>query len=170
MAAVVQQGKKSRIQTAKRPDAQNHVQKQKRRGTCGPNNKRFGRGIGKQQRAESDEKRDIERDSGENHHVVDALLAIPTDRLILMAHGVALEGSWRAAEFFDFAGAGQEGRKAIPLRKSAGNNKASARKMRRCVLRRDWIIGADSSPPAVHSFLQSTGEAAAARKRPIQEK
>src|SRR5216684_9326958 len=31
MAAIVQQGKKSRIQPAKRPDAQNHVQKQKRR-------------------------------------------------------------------------------------------------------------------------------------------
>src|SRR6266849_2884582 len=136
MAAIVKQGKKSRIQPAKRPDAQNHVQKQKCRRACGTDNERLGRGIGKQQRPEANEKCDIERDSGENHHVVDALLAIPTDRLILMAHGVPPEGSGGAAEFCGFAGAGQEWRKARPLRKSRGSNKASARKMRRWVLRR----------------------------------
>src|SRR5216683_8323509 len=135
MAAVVKQGKKSRIQPAKRPDAQNHVQKQKRRGACGPNNKRFGRGIGKQQCAESDEKRDIESDSGKNHHVADALLAIPTNGLILVAHRVAPGETELRAGPFDFGETGHVWRKAMPLRKSAGNNKASARNMRRWVLR-----------------------------------
>src|SRR6266849_560304 len=149
MAAIVKQGKKSRIQPAKRPDAQNHVQKQKRRGTCGPNNKRFGRGIGKQQRAESDEKRDIERDSCKNYYVVDALLAIPTNGLILVAHRVAPRGTEPRAGLFDFRETGHVWRKAMALRKSAGSNKASARNMRRWVPRRGRIIGADSSPRAV---------------------
>src|SRR5712692_5875263 len=136
MAAIVQPGKKSRIQPAKRPDAQNHVQKQKCRRAGGANNERFDRGIRKQQRAEADEKCDIEHDSREKHNVVDALLAIPTDGLILMAHGVVPEGTAYTADFCVFDGAGQEWRKAMPLRKSAGSNKASARNMRRWVLRR----------------------------------
>src|SRR6266702_6428988 len=136
MAAVVQQGKESRIQPTERTDAQNHVQKQKRRGACGPNNKRFGRAIGNQQCAESDEKRDIESDSGKNHHVVDALLAIPTNGLILVAHRVAPGGTEPRVGLFDFAETGHVWRKAMPLRKSAGSNKASARNMRRWVLRR----------------------------------
>src|SRR5271169_2418328 len=136
MAAVVQQGKKSRIQPAKRPDTQNHVQQQKCRRACAANNERFGRGVGKQQRAEADEKSNIEHDSREKNSVVDALLAIPSDGLILMAHGVLPDGSGCAAEPCGFAGGGQEWRKAMPLRKSAGSNKASARNMRRWVLRR----------------------------------
>src|SRR6266568_4354879 len=116
MAAIVQQGKKSRIQSAKRPDAQNHVQKQ--------------------QRAQADEKCDIEHDCCENHNVVDALLAIPTNGLILVAHRVAPGGTEPRVGLFDFAETGHVWRKAMPLRKSAGSNKASARNMRRWVLRR----------------------------------
>src|SRR6266702_5769742 len=136
MAAIVQQGKKSRIQSAKRPDAQNHVQKQKRRGACGANDQRLSRGIEKQQRAQADEKCDIEHDCCENHNVVDALLAIPTNGLILVAHRVAPGGTEPRVGLFDFAETGHVWRKAMPLRKSAGSNKASARNMRRWVLRR----------------------------------
>src|SRR6266702_786116 len=136
MATVVQQGKESRIQPTERTDAQNHVQKQKRRGACGPNNKRFGRAKGNQQYAESDDKRYIERESRKNHHVVDALLAIPTNGLILVAHRVAPGGTELRAALFDFGETGHLWRTAMPLRNSAGSNKASARNMRRWVLRR----------------------------------
>src|SRR5271157_320665 len=136
MPAVVQQGKKSQIQPAKRPDAQNHVQQLKCRRACAANYERFGRGVGKQQRAESYEKRGIERNSSENHQVVDALLAIPTNGLILVAHRVAPGGTELRAGPFDFGETGHVWRKAMPLRKSAGSNKASARNMQRWVLRR----------------------------------
>src|SRR5205823_13705917 len=98
---------------------------------CGANNQRLSRGIGKQQRAESDEKCDIENDSRENHNVVDALLAIPTNGLILVAHRVAPGGAELRAGLVDFGETGHMWRKAMPLRKSAGSNKASRSEERR---------------------------------------
>src|SRR6266852_5662551 len=136
MAAVVQQGKKSRIQPTERTDAQNHVQKQKSRGARGTDDQRLRRGIGKQRCTAADEKCDIEDDSRENHNVVNALLAIPTNGLILVAHRFAPGGTEPRARLFDFGETGHVWRRAMPLRKSAGSNKASARNMRRWVLRR----------------------------------
>ena len=58
--------------------------------------------------ADSDKQRQIERDSGDQHNIVNAFLAIPGNGLVLMGHGVAPEGSGHVVRFRDWFAVGHE--------------------------------------------------------------
>jgi len=106
--AIIKQWQKRRVQPAERPDAEDDVKKQESGGSSRADNQSCRRSIGKEKCADFDKQRQIERDSGDQHNIVDALLAIPGDGLILVAHGVAPEG-WGCVEGFpDWFGVGHE--------------------------------------------------------------
>ncbi len=134
--AIIKQWQKRRVQPAERPDAEDDVKKQESGGSSCADRQGYRRSIGEEKRTHSDKQRQVERDSGDQHNIVDAFLAIPSNGLILMAHGVAPEGSGRAEVFPDWFGAGHEYRNAIPPSKRAGSNNARTKKMRRWILRR----------------------------------
>jgi len=89
MPAIIKQWQKLRVQPTERPDAEDDVKKHESGGSSCADRQGFRRGIGKQKRADTDEQRQIEGDSGDQHSIVDAFLPIPRNGLILMAHGVA---------------------------------------------------------------------------------
>jgi hypothetical protein len=84
------------------------VKKQESGGSSRPDNQGFRRRIGKEKRADSDKQSQIECDSGNQHNIVDAFLAIPGNRLVLMAHGVAPKGCECAEGSRDWFGVGHE--------------------------------------------------------------
>ena len=84
------------------------MQKQESGGSRRADNQGFRRSIGKQKRTDADKQRQIERDPSNQHNIVNTFLAIPGDGLILMAHGVAPEGSGRAEGFPAWFGVGHE--------------------------------------------------------------
>jgi len=108
MPAIIKQWQKLRVQPTERPDAEDDVKEQESGGSSCADRQGFRRGIGKQKRADSDKQRQIERDPSDQHDIVNAFLAIPGNGLILMAHGVAPEGSGRAEGFPDWFGVGHE--------------------------------------------------------------
>jgi len=108
MPAIIEQWQKRRVQPTERPDAKDDVEKQESCGSSRSDRQGFRRRIGKQKRADSDKQGQIERDSSDQHNVVNAFLAIPDNGLVLMAHGVAPEGSGRAEGFPDWFGVGHE--------------------------------------------------------------
>jgi hypothetical protein len=108
MPAIIKQWQKLRVQPTERPYAKDDVKKQESGGSSCADNQGFRRSIGKEKRTDSDKQRQIERNSGDQHNIVDAFLAIPGDGLILMAHGVAPEDSGRAEGFPDWFGVGHE--------------------------------------------------------------
>jgi hypothetical protein len=106
MPAIIKQRQKSRVQSTERPDAEDDVKKQESGGSSCADNQGFRRGIGKEKRADSDKQRQIERDSSDQHKIVDALLAIPGNGLILMAHGLAPERRGCVVGFRDMLAVG----------------------------------------------------------------
>lgn len=74
VAAVVEQRQETRIQAAKRADAENDREQQKRAGTGGSNDESFGGGLGKEQSAEPNEKREIDQHTRGENKIVSALL------------------------------------------------------------------------------------------------
>src|SRR5258708_11901731 len=75
--AIIKQWQKRRVQPTERPDAEDDVEKQESGGSSRADNQRFRRHIGKEKRTHSDKQRQIERNSGDQHNIVDALLAVP---------------------------------------------------------------------------------------------
>ena len=108
MPAIIKQWQKLRVQPTERPDAEDDMKKKERGGSSRADRQRFCRSIGKQKRADSDKQCQIERDSGDQHHIVDAFLAIPGNGLILMAHGVASRGRGWVEGFGDVLAVGHE--------------------------------------------------------------
>jgi hypothetical protein len=108
MPAIVEQWQKRRVQPTERSDAEDDVKKQESGGSSRADNQGFRRRIGKEKRADSDKQRQIECDSGNQHNIVDAFLAIPGNGLVLMAHGVAPEGWGCAVGFRDWFGVDHE--------------------------------------------------------------
>ena len=84
------------------------MEKQESGGSSRPDDQGFRRSIGKEKRADSDEQRQIERDSCGQHKIVNPFLAIPGNGLILMAHGVAPEGRGCVVGFRDMLAVGHE--------------------------------------------------------------
>jgi hypothetical protein len=99
MPAIIKQWQKLRVQPTERPDAEDDVKKQESGGSRRADNQSCRRSIGKEKRTDSDKQRQIERDSSDQHNIVDAFLAIPGNGLILKAHGVAPEGGGCVLEF-----------------------------------------------------------------------
>src|SRR5258705_1557496 len=106
--AIIKQWQKRRIQPTERPDAEDDVKKQESGGSRRADNQSCGGSIRQEECADSDKQRQVERDSGDQHNIVDAVLAIPSNGLILMAHGVAPEGCGCAVGFRDWLTVGQE--------------------------------------------------------------
>src|SRR5258708_36710714 len=75
--AIIKQWQKRRIQPTERPDAEDDVEKQESGGASRADNQGFRRSIGEEKRTHSDKQRQIERNSGDQHNIVDALLAVP---------------------------------------------------------------------------------------------
>src|SRR5882724_5228777 len=92
MAPIIEKRQKPRVQPTERSDAQNDVKQQKRCGTCSANDQCFGSRKRKQQIAQCDENSQIRRYSSEQKKIVHALLPIPSDCLVLVAHGLAPMG------------------------------------------------------------------------------
>jgi len=84
------------------------VEKQESGGSSRADDQGFRRSIGKEKRADSDKQRQIERGSSDQHKIVNALLAIPGNGLVLMAHGVAPEGRGCVVGFRDMSAVGHE--------------------------------------------------------------
>jgi hypothetical protein len=108
MPAIIKQWQKLRVQPTERPDAEDDMKKQESGGSSRADNQGFRCSIGKEKRTDSDKQRQIERDSGDQHNIVDAFLAIPGDGLILTAHGVAPEGRGWVVGFRDLLAVGHE--------------------------------------------------------------
>jgi hypothetical protein len=108
MPAIIEQWQKRRVQPTERPDAEDDVEKQESGGSSRADDQGFVRSIGEEKRADSDKQRQIERDSGEQHNIVNAFLAIPGNGLVLMAHGVAPEACECAEGFRDWFAVGHE--------------------------------------------------------------
>jgi hypothetical protein len=106
--AIIKQWQKRRVQPAERPDAEDDVKKQESSGSSCADRQSFRRSIGKQKRADTDEQRQVERDSGDQHGIVDAFLTIPRNGLVLMAHGAAPEGRPCVVGFRDMLTVGHE--------------------------------------------------------------
>ncbi len=106
--AIIKQWQKRRVQPAERPDAEDDVKKQESGGSSRADNQSCRRSIGKEKCADFDKQRQIERDSGDQHNIVDAFLAIPGNGLILMAHSVPPEGCGCALRFRDWLAVGHE--------------------------------------------------------------
>src|SRR6266404_3031848 len=106
--AIIKQWQKRWVQPTERPDAEDDVKKQESGGSRRADNQSCRGSIGKEKCADSDKQRQVERDSGDQHNIVDAFLAIPSNGLILMAHGVAPEGCGCAVGFRDCLAVGQE--------------------------------------------------------------
>src|SRR5258706_7745120 len=79
MPAIIKQWQKCRVQPRERPDAEDNVKKQESGGSSCADRQGYRRSIGKEKRADSDKQRQIERDSREQHKIVNAFLAIPTN-------------------------------------------------------------------------------------------
>src|SRR6266436_1862797 len=106
--AIIKQWQKRRVQPTERPDAEDDVKKQESGGSSCADRQGYRRSIGEEKCADFDKRRQIERNSGDQHNIVDAFLAIPGNGLILMAHGVAPEGCGCAVGFRDWLAVGQE--------------------------------------------------------------
>ena len=106
--AIIKQWQKRWVQPTERPDAEDDVKKQESGGSRRADNQSCRRSIWEEKRTHSDIQRQIERDSGDQHNIVDAFLAIPGNGLILMTHGVAPEGCGCAVGFRDCLAVGQE--------------------------------------------------------------
>jgi len=89
--AIIKQWQKRRVQPAERSDAEDDVKKQESGGSSRADNQSCRRNIGKEKCADFDKHIQIERDSGDQHNIVNAFLAIPGNGLILMAHALLLK-------------------------------------------------------------------------------
>src|SRR6266481_4068002 len=106
--AIIKQWEERRVQPTERSNAEDDMEKQECGGSRRADNQSCRGSIGKEKCADSDKQRQVERDSGDQHNIVDAFLAIPSNGLILMAHGVAPEGCGCAVGFRDWLTVGQE--------------------------------------------------------------
>src|SRR5439155_11731567 len=89
MTPIIEKGQKTRVQPAERSDAQNDVKQEECSGTGRSNDQRFGSRKRKQQISQCDENSQIRRYSRKQKKIVRALLPIPSDCLVLVAHGLA---------------------------------------------------------------------------------
>src|SRR5438132_2711555 len=89
MTPIIEKRQKARVQPTERSDAQNDVKQQKRCGTCSANDQCFGSRKRKQQISQCDKNSQIRRYSREQKKIVYALLPIPSDCLVLVAHDLA---------------------------------------------------------------------------------
>jgi hypothetical protein len=87
MAAVVEQRQEAPIEPRQRPDREDDVQQQHRRGTESTDEERLDRHLWRQGRAGRNEQRQIDHDGGEQGQVVEPLLPVPSDGPIGVAHG-----------------------------------------------------------------------------------
>jgi len=73
MPAIIKQWQKHRVQPTERPNAEDDLEKQESGGSRRADNQGFRRSIGEEKRTHSDKQRQIERNSGDQHNIVDAL-------------------------------------------------------------------------------------------------
>jgi hypothetical protein len=77
MPAIIKQWQEPCAQPTERPDAEDDEKKQESGGSSRADNQGFRRSIREEKRADSDKQRQVERDSSDQHNIVDAFLAIP---------------------------------------------------------------------------------------------
>src|SRR5207302_4111828 len=87
MPAVIEQWKKTTIQSTQRADAQHHVQKQECSGSKRADQQRLCRRAWVPPRADTDKDGEVECEQRYERQIVHLLLPVPTDRAILNTHG-----------------------------------------------------------------------------------
>jgi hypothetical protein len=88
VAAIIEERQKPRIEATERADAKDDVQKKECTGTCAANDEGLRRCSRVKHRAESDKDSKIENNAAEKHEIIGALLGVPADGCVLMAHRV----------------------------------------------------------------------------------
>src|SRR5512146_2966711 len=91
--AVVEQRQKAAIKAANRADTKDDVQQQERGRAESANQKGFDGGIGMNQRADAGKQGQVCDRAGRDDEVVLLLLRVPTDGLVLDAHGATPSGA-----------------------------------------------------------------------------
>src|SRR5882724_11633147 len=87
MPAVIEQWKKTTIQSTQRADAQHHVQQQECSGSKRADQQRLRRRAWIPPSAHTNEQSEIQRQQRQKRDIVHLLLPVPTNCAILNAHG-----------------------------------------------------------------------------------
>src|SRR6516225_2988545 len=87
MPAVIEQWKKTTIQSTHRADAQHHVQQQECSRSERSDQESLGRRAWVSPSADTDKNGEVECEQRHERQVVHLLLPVPTNRAILNAHG-----------------------------------------------------------------------------------
>src|SRR5579871_1176158 len=137
VAAVVEQRQKSAVEPAQGADAEDDVQQEKRGGAESADQQGFGGGVGVDQRPDSHEEREVQRQSAGEDAVVNLLGAVPTHRQIADTH-------WYCSQLRPLLGGVVVRRARIPAKNTRYSTAASTSQIRKCARRRGRIISAHS--------------------------